>query len=95
MASGVWLALAPAALTVLCAATGWLLWRRRVDRRDPGIRSEAWPDWRDDSALSECDAGLRRAEWEVARAAEYGREVAVALIGLDAPPEGDEVGARR
>jgi hypothetical protein len=36
--------------------------------------------------LCERDPGLRQAEWELARAVEYRREVALALIGIDAPP---------
>ncbi|TMC08576.1 MAG: hypothetical protein E6J41_13175 [Chloroflexi bacterium] len=43
--------------------------------------------WSSDALACERDAGGRRAEWELARAAEYGREVALALVGVDFPAQ--------
>ncbi len=39
--------------------------------------------------VSEREQGMRRAEWEIARAEAYGREMALALVGVDAPMAGD------
>lgn len=40
------------------------------------------------------DAGLRRAEWELARAAQYGRAMTLALIGPDVPAGGEPAEVR-
>jgi hypothetical protein len=53
---------------------------KRRDRRHTGGDAA---DWRSDPLVCERDAGGRCAEWELARAAEYGREVTLALIGVD------------
>ncbi len=44
--------------------------------------------------VEERDAGLRRAEWELARAAEYRRDAALALVGIDLPEDGDDATTR-
>jgi hypothetical protein len=61
---------------------------------EPAPASEPGPIWTERATLSERDAGLRRAEWELARAAEYHREVALALVGLDVPTGGDDARTR-
>jgi len=50
-----------------------------------GRQDEPVPVWGGNQALRERDDGLRRAEWELARAMEYGREVTLALVGIDVP----------
>jgi len=61
---------------------------------EPARTGDAGPIWTERATMSERDAGLRRAAWELARAAEYRREVALALVGLDDPPDGDDAGMR-
>jgi hypothetical protein len=61
---------------------------------EPSLAREPGPIWTERATLSERDAGLRRAEWELARAAEYHREVALALVGLDVPTGGDDARTR-
>ncbi len=46
------------------------------------------------AAVREREAGLRLAEWELARAAEHRRALALALVGVDTPAGGDEAGQR-
>jgi hypothetical protein len=59
---------------------------RKLDADDPSTGERP--------ALSERDAGLRRAEWELARSSGYRREVALALIGVDVPRGRDEARTR-
>jgi len=59
-----------------------------------GAGREPEPGWREGMGVSDRDAGLRRADWELARAAEYQREVTLALVGLDVPPGADGAAAR-
>src|SRR5947207_293477 len=60
--------------------------RRARDRALPGAGGRG---------LGERGEGLRGAEWELARAAEDRREVALALVGIDAPPGGERAEARQ
>jgi len=61
---------------------------------DPARARDVEPMWTERATMSERDAGLRRAAWEVARAAEYRRKVALALVGLDIHGAGDDAGTR-
>jgi len=77
---------------------GWLIWLRSRGPRElagPERAEGGRTPWGEHATLSESDAGMRRAEWEVARAAEYGREVTLALIGMDAPARGGGAVAQR
>jgi hypothetical protein len=85
---GVGLLLASAAVADAASAA-----IRRIGVEPPRAR-DVEPIWTERATMSERDAGLRRAEWELARAAEYRREVALALVGLDVPEGGDGASRR-
>jgi hypothetical protein len=60
----------------------------------PARAREAESMYGERAVLSERDAGMRWAGWELARAAEYRREVALALVGIDVPEGGEEASTR-
>ena len=77
-----------AALLVASAAVAdtasAVIGRLPVDVEQPGLAHTFAQ-----ATVSEREQGMRRAEWEIARAEAYGREMALALVGVDAPMAGD------